>query len=60
MSPVSALVGGLDHRLLDFVEPLLELVDLGPIVIDHRVDDAMQQRDRALAEDRLVALAQLR
>ena len=49
----------LDHLLLDFVEPLFELIHLGAIVIDHGVDDAMQQRDRALGEDVVGAAAQL-
>ena len=46
------------HALFDLVEPLFELVDLGPVVIDHGVDDAMHQRDRALGEDVVVARAQ--
>ena len=49
----------LDDVLFDLVEPFFELVDLRPIVIDHRVDDAMQQRDRAFAEHVLRARADL-
>ncbi len=59
MSPVSEPAGSLDHVLLDLVEPRLELVHLRPVVIDHRVDDPVQQRHRALAEDVLGARAQL-
>ena len=54
MSPVSRSLSASITGLLDLVEPLFELVDLGPVVIDHRVDDAMQQRDRAFARMWLV------
>ena len=49
----------LEHLLLELVEPLLELVDLRPVVVDHRVDDAVQQHGRALAEHPRVAGADL-
>ena len=39
---------------------VLERLDLRPVVVDHRVDDAVQQRDRALGQDALVLLAHLR
>ena len=45
------LVAGLEDLVLERVEPILELVHLGPVVIDHRVDDAMQQRDRPFGQD---------
>ena len=44
-----------EHRLLELVEPVLELLDLRPVVIDHRVDDAVEQRDRPFADDLRVA-----
>ena len=53
-------VGSLEDRVLELVEPLLELVDLGPVVIDHRVDDAVEQRDRPFAENLGVPRARAR
>ena len=44
-------LGLVEDLLLQIVEPLLELVDLGPVGVDHRVDDAVKQRDRALGQD---------
>ena len=44
-----------EDLLLELVEPVLELLHLGPVVIDHRVDDAVEQRDRSFAQDLRVA-----
>ena len=46
--------------VFDFVEPVLELVDLGPVVVDHAVDDPVHQGHRALAQRNVRAVAQLR
>ena len=51
ISPVSEARGFLDDLLFDLVEPCLELVDFGPVVVDHRVDDSVHQRDRAFRQD---------
>ena len=45
----------LEDVVLELVEPRLELVDLGPVVVDHRVDDAVQQRRRPLGQHEVVA-----
>ena len=44
-----------EDRLLELVEPILELFDLRPVVVDHRVDDAMEERDRPFAQNLRVA-----
>ena len=49
----------LEHGLLERVDAGIELVHLGPVVIDHQVDDAMHQRDRPLREQVLVPLTDL-
>ena len=36
--------GIVEHLLLELVEAIRQLLDLGPVVIDHRIDDAMEQR----------------
>ena len=51
ISRTSVWSGASKICLLEIVEAILELLDLGPIVIDHGVDDAMEQRDRAFTED---------
>ena len=43
MRRASCGCGSLEHFLLELVEPLLELLDLGPVVVDHRVDDAVHR-----------------
>ena len=40
-----------EHRLLELLQPLLELLDLGTVAIDHGIHDAMEQRHRPLAHD---------
>ena len=59
MSPIRPLVARLDDGLLDLVEPILELVGFGTVVVDHRVDDAMEQGHRAFRENVTGALAEL-
>ena len=51
ISRMSAGLRLLEHRLLELVDPVLELLDLRPVVIDHRVDDPVEQRDRSLGHD---------
>ena len=51
--------GSFEDLLLELVEPVLELLDLRPIAVDHRVDDAVHQGDRPFAEDAGVADADL-
>ncbi len=46
-----------EHRVLELVEAGLELLDLGAIVVDHRVDDAVQQRRRPFGQHEVVARA---
>ena len=59
MSPVSVSAGILDHLLFDGIQPLLELVHLGAVLIDHGVDDAVQQPHRTFRQDMVGAAAQL-
>ena len=47
----------LEHLGLELVEPLLELVGFGPVVVDQRVDDPVHQRSRAFAEQLAVPRA---
>jgi hypothetical protein len=44
-----------EHVVFERVEPLLELVDLRAVVVDHRVHDPVQQGGRALAQEMPVA-----
>ena len=44
--------------LLELVEPLLELLDLRPVVVDHRVDDPVHQHAGAFAEEPIALRAQ--
>ena len=46
----------LEHRVFQLVDPLLELLDLGTVVVDHRIDDAVKQRHRPFAHQLRVAL----
>ena len=39
-----------EHLGLELLEPVLQLVDLRAVVVDHRVDDPVQQRAGAFAE----------
>ena len=57
MSRTRSGVGRAEHRLLELVDPVLELLDFGPVAIDHPIDDAMEERDRAFAQDLVVARA---
>ena len=50
----------LEHFLLEHVEACRELVDLGPVVVDERVDDAIEERRGALAEHAFVARTDVR
>ncbi len=49
MSPDELLARVLEHRVLDRVERVLELFDLRTIVVDHRIDDPVEEADRPLA-----------
>ena len=59
MSPVIDSVGVSMTRSSIASRRSSSSLDLGPIVIDHGVDDAMQERDRAFAEHVLRARADL-
>ena len=52
--PNQLALGPIEHRLLEIIDPFLELLDLGPVVIDHRIDDAMKERHRPLGHDLIV------
>ena len=43
--------GVLEDFLLELVETILQLLDLGTVVIDHRIDDPVEEGDGAFAED---------
>ena len=43
--------------VFQLVEPVAEAIDFGTVVVHHRVDDAVQQRRRALAERAVIARA---
>ena len=58
ISPTHSVVIGLDDALLDLFQPLFQFVGFRTVVVHHRVDDAMEQRDRALRQDVVGALAQ--
>ena len=53
-------VGLLEHALLERIEALRELVDLGPVVVHDDVDDPVHQRGGPLAERHRIARADLR
>ncbi len=53
------LARALQHLTFEVVEPVLELVHLGMVVADHRVDDAMHQRHRPFGQDVPALAAQL-
>ena len=57
MLRASCRFGLLEDFVLELVEPLLELLDLGPVVVDHRVDDAVQQHAGAFGRGPRVARA---
>src|SRR6185295_7548016 len=43
--------GVFEDLLLELVQTLLQLLDFGPVVFDHRIDDAVEKGDGALAEN---------